>query len=345
MNRSYSCAHPVAAVPVCSVLFLLLQLSAVFAAPEPDRLDPSSFPSSEPVQTYNRGLNQFEQDRFEQAREAFVRVTDTAQNNKLKARASYMKARCTFEGEDYIGAIDDFQSFSRAYPNSTLRREALRYQLDAAFKLMNGEQNRTLLGLPILSARGTGERVVRKILEEYPFEKFSDDYQYRLANVFYERNEYAAAAEEYLFLIDQYDRSIWRPSARFLAGVSFFRTVNSISYDTQNLDKAKKQFDKYLNRYPDGSFVDRARSYIQRINRKLAEKNLRIAEWYTRTGRTTGAIFYYKEVLRIYPKTDQAQTAVKRLRDIDHPNAALTDPLKQKINTPENTPSKRKETN
>ncbi len=311
--------------------FLSLSLLPANGSPStPDTMNSARYSRSEPVALYNRALDLFYSNKFKKARVRFLQVLNFARNPQLIENASYMNARCLYELGEYIYAYRAFQRFKRNYPDTDFRQSVLELQLDIGFQLMNGKDHRSFLGLHILSAGQSGENIVRTLLERHPFEPFSDAYQYRLANYYFSRKQYESAAEEYKFLIDQYQESSWRPSARIMAGIAFLRSIESISYTTENLSKAEKHFNLYLKNFPKGTFVEQARKYLQKIDQMRAEKDFRTAKWYHRTGRVKGAIYYYKEVIRLHPSTTWAKRAMTNLREYDDPDAPLSDSLKEK---------------
>jgi outer membrane assembly lipoprotein YfiO len=286
--------------------------------------------SGQRVSRFERAQNLFYQGRYERSIDLLDVIREQSGDRDLLVRASFLRARALYESGEYIEAYQSLESYKEDFPNNPYQDRIVRYQLDIGFQLMKGKDSRTLLGLPILPAEGAGERIVRTLLSRFPYKPYSDAYQYRLANIYFKRNTYEPAAEEYKFLLNHYEQSSWLPNARFLAGESYFRTVDELDYDISNLDKARSHFRTYVRQYPDQPNVGKARERLRMITRKQAEKKKRIAEWYVRTDRMSGATFYFKEIMRFHPGTKWADQAYTRLQEL---NADVEEDLIERVET------------
>lgn len=272
----------------------------------------------------------FYQENYEQALDMLEKIRRKGRSKYELEKASLLRARTLYQMGAYIESYEAFQAFTRNYAGTKYRDWVIRYQLDIGFQLMKGKQYRRFAGIPLISAASDGERIVRNLLSRYPYKSFSHLYQFRLANLYYDRKSYQAAAEEYEFLLENYEQSSWRPHARFLAGDSYFRSVEGISYDLSKLSDARSHFRTFVKSYPERPDVERAKQRLRKINQLLAERKFQTADWYERTGRRSGAIFYFKEITSLYPGTDWAERALTRLIELD---AEVSDELKQRVET------------
>ncbi len=279
---------------------------------------------------FERARNLFYQGRYDGAIDLLSTIREQTGDQNLRMRASFLRIRALYEIEEYVEAYQALEVYKQEYPGNPYRDRIIRYQLDIGFQLMMGKDSRTFLGLPILPAEGAGERIIRTLLTRFPYKSYSDSYQYRLANIYFNRKNFSAAADEYKFLLDQYEQSSWLPNARFLAGESYFRTVEELDYDISNLGKARTHFRRYVRQYPNRPNAGKAKQRLRMITRKQAEKKNRIAEWYVRTDRLSGATFYFKEIMRIHPGTKWADRAHSRLQEL---NADVDEELIERVET------------
>lgn len=236
---------------------------------------------------------------------------------KLFDLASLLRAQALYHQGYYIEAYEAFKELGSKV-GTRYRNLIVRYKMDIGFQLMKGKDHRKMLGLfPILSAEWAGERIVRTNMARYPYKPFSDTFQYRLANLYFRREQYEIAAEEYKFLLRQYEQSSWLPHAQFLAGESFFRTVDGLAYDVSNLSKARDHYRTYIQRYPDEPKVNLAKQRLRKIVTMKAEKRFNTADYYERTGHHSGAITYFTSVVNLYPGTKWGERALDRLKYLE----------------------------
>jgi len=64
---------------------------------------------------------------------------------------------------------------------------------------------------------------------------------------------------------------------------------------------AKGMFDQFIQTFPQSEFVDEARGYINKINEKLARKNIVTVRWYHRRNHPRAAIIYCDKILDNFP--------------------------------------------
>jgi len=78
---------------------------------------------------------------------------------------------------------------------------------------------------------------------------------------------------------------------------------------TKNIDISSVVFKKGESRPPPSS--------LPRVDVELSDKEFKIAEFYRRRGKTDAALFYYRQVERRHPNTDEAKqaTGLNKLSD------------------------------
>lgn len=266
---------------------------------------------------FERAVEMYENENYEDAIRLFSRLRNYTSQPEIQQRAHFLLAESRYANRDYMAAYSLYQEYLQRYPRGEQLEHVVRMQLEVGFHLMRGEEYRDLLGVSILPAYQMGEDIVRELLSRYPYQEFSDDYQYRLANYFFENGNYEQAASEYEILLNTYPESPWRSNARFLMGQSLLNQINGIAYDTRALEEARNHFQTYLDEYPNGQRVDRVQELLKQTSRQQARKDYETAAYYRRVGKTSGAVFYFKEVIRNYPLTDWATRSMEALEEMD----------------------------
>ncbi len=273
--------------------------------------------SSKARKEFEKARELFDKGKYHRARRMFRRVTRTAKSRSLKETAFYYWAEATYQANMYLDAHRAFKSFLEEYPRSEREKKVLRRQLDIGFKLVKGRDSRSLFGLPILPARRTGKKLIENILSTYPYQSFSAKYQYRYANYHFKSEQFRKAAQEYRLLLENYGDTRWAPRARFLLGVSNYRQFESVDYDVVVLEKARRQFRRYLKENPEGEHREKAEKYLRNITVLFAQKDYNTARFYRRVGQKDAATYYFREVLRRYPSTELAEKSLGALKEME----------------------------
>ena len=80
-------------------------------------------------------------------------------------------------------------------------------------------------------------------------------------------------------------------------------------YNAANLKSAKTYYQDFELRYPKDAKELGIDKIVRQIDEQMAYKQLTIAKYYQRTGKTQAANLYYDMVIRSWPNTDAAELA------------------------------------
>ncbi len=87
-------------------------------------------------------------------------------------------------------------------------------------------------------------------------------------------------------------------------------------YDCRGVEESKKLLLTSIGAYPELAKEEKwIENQLRSINVQQAERDMKIAEFYQRTGHPGSAYFYYELVCRRYPNTSYCATAAKRKED------------------------------
>ena len=137
-----------------------------------------------------------------------------------------------------------------------------------------------------------------------------DDAQYYLAESHFKQEEYLIAASEYQKLINDYPESDYVPLAQFKKGMAYYKLSSRAELDQEYTAKAIKEFQSFLEEYPNHELEKNAESYIKQLRIKLSRKKLIAATTYRKMGIHDSAIIYYDIILEDYYDTPQAVEAL-----------------------------------
>jgi outer membrane protein assembly factor BamD len=216
---------------------------------------------SGPEDEWQRAKSLFDRKRFRAAQLVLRDITLNYSGSSIIDSAAFYLARCSFELDDYVTASDEFHKLVEQYPFSKLGGDASyfesrcyweqspNYQLDQEYT------TKALAGF-------------QKFLEEHPQHALSDSAyhyismcreklarkEYSAASLYHDLGEYASAIlYADVVLSNYYDTSLAGP-AQFVKGRSF--------YDLKDWERAHKELQTYLDKYPNGKFIIRARQML-----------------------------------------------------------------------------------
>lgn len=144
----------------------------------------------------------------------------------------------------------------------------------------------------------------------FPREEKLDKAQFILAEAYYKSGRFGDAATEFEFLYKQFPSSEYAEEAEIKAAESSFE-ISEPYYKEQNITlEAKRMTESFLERYPESRFVYDARKLLERIEDKLARKELEGAKLYYKFDEYSAAVMMLEYTLVNYPlaKTTNLET-------------------------------------
>jgi outer membrane protein assembly factor BamD (BamD/ComL family) len=257
------------------------------------------------------------------ARDLYERVYDDYPTADEATEAGWLEAEMRFQLEEYKTARTAFQTFHETHP--LYRLGELENRMYAIGEELWEDGRSGLLGLGIFPTAADGIATMEWIVENLRNGSRADDALMFLARARMDMREYADATVNLEELLTEYRQSEWVYEARFLLGQSLMLQNRGPDYDLLVLRQAKKVYERYVeilegDEVRSTEYADRlaqAKEQIAEIERRLAEKNLLIADYYISVERYDSAKFYLDTAARLYPETDAAGTAKERLEEIE----------------------------
>jgi outer membrane protein assembly factor BamD len=97
---------------------------------------------------------------------------------------------------------------------------------------------------------------------------------------------------------------------------SYFDQAPSVERDQGATAKALAEFRRLVKQYPESRYAPDAIAKIEACRLKLAEKDLWVADYYTRQGKLDAALQRYDSLLREYSRTAAAPQALFQKADL-----------------------------
>jgi len=227
--------------------------------------------------------------------------------------ALFLLGKTCYYMDDYDGAVDAFAALREEYGEGRFEREIAEFEFTIAAEYLRGRK-RSFLGMAIVPASDEGLKLMRLVVERVPFSLRAQQAIMRMAEFYASAERYDEAKQEYAFLINNYKNSPYIEEAEFSVAVCLYRMNDGVPYDRGPLIEARDALKFYIQKYPNGKFVNEAELLSKEIVELLARKDLMVAEFYLRRGDSLSAKFYYRMAVNDYPGTRASEAARLRAR-------------------------------
>lgn len=249
---------------------------------------------------------------------------ETAQRveEEIRGEALYLEAEGLFHLEDYFAAHEIYERILDKFPSHSRFRQAVEREFQIGTRLLEGEDPGRFLFFRI-GREKDGIRILERIVDEFPAERFAEDSQFRIATYHFDSLGFEEAMEAYQRLITDFPASKWAAISLYRKGICVLRRSEGPEYDQTPYMEARTIFRRYLELYPRGDQVSEAEVQIRAIQEGLAKEEYSVALSYLRLGKPRAAVIYLRSILQNYPGTPHAEQARKTLDRIGLPEEAL----------------------
>ncbi len=256
----------------------------------------------------NSGDVKAAREAFGQLKKDFPELTGPDFEAFIEAELLYGQAKFTRAVRRYEKLLDD-------YPESRFRDAALDRLFAMGTAYLGGQRKRLLL---VFSVRGYAEgvKIMERVTDRVGLDSALGLRAARAVVESYEkRGLYDEAYLKWWEISLQWQRG---PTGRdTLLGMarnrhaSYNKPAESrrAHYDSSRLKSARSWYEKVQSLYPEDANRLGVKDEIRRIDEQIALKELAIAQYYDRTGKTTAANLYYDMVISDWPDTRAAATA------------------------------------
>ena len=269
-----------------------------------------------------RGRRAMEEGKFEKAEEIFASVAEKAGRSPEAAEALFERGEALRAMGEDEEALESYEAVLQRRPRLELLKRTLdrKYQLGLDF--LQGNASRYFLGIIPYTSSAFGVKILDDLVREFPFESFSDDALYSIANYYFREEEWEEARPVYERLIESYPKSEWVPPAYFQLGKAIFNGIKGFRYDPTPIVKARWHFERFLGMRRVGPEAEEARSYIQRLREMEARYELTVGRFYRLNDSPKGAAIHFEAAVKIgrqageepTPAAVEAEAELKTLR-------------------------------
>jgi outer membrane protein assembly factor BamD len=148
-----------------------------------------------------------------------------------------------------------------------------------------------------------------KVRNEHPYSRYSVRADLRVADAYFEQDQYASAREQYKTFVKLHPKHSRVAYARFRAGKAAFEQMPNNWFflppaharDLHSTERAVQGLESFLAEHPDSKFADRGRKLLDRARRRLAKHELAVAKFYRDRNNPEGAAERLNHLLDNYP--------------------------------------------
>ncbi|HEX3078830.1 MAG TPA: outer membrane protein assembly factor BamD [Puia sp.] len=169
-----------------------------------------------------------------------------------------------------------------------------------------------------------------ELIDFYKGSKEMEDIQYYYAYTHFHMNEYLLAAYYFKSFASTYPSNPNAEECLFMDAKCYYLLSPDIELEQSYSDKAVNELQLFVNEYPSSKFVADANQMIDDMRRKMELKAFTSAELYYKMGKYNAASVAFKNMIRQYPDSPNAERALFMVVKSDYFYALNSIPVKQK---------------
>lgn len=155
----------------------------------------------------------------------------------------------------------------------------------------------------------------QRLVERHPESDLAPVARFLVGETYYRAKEYEKAAPEFEAFVTLYPGHMVADLGQYRLARSYFDQMPSLERDQAITAKAMAEFQKLIRLYPESRYAPDAIVKIETCRGRLAEKELWVADFYSRRGNLDAAIQRYDAILKEYPRSAAAPQALYQKAD------------------------------
>jgi TolA-binding protein len=307
------------------------------------KLEPSPAPSVKTGQTardMDGAKDLFRRGDYATAEKIFHRIAEDSKNStQIAEEARYYEAESLRLQGYYPKAADTYSKLLKDFSTGQFREQAtqrlfdiVNYWLDDTRDEMEAAKRKKEGKLwfivptsyvhfdktkPFLDEEGWALEKLEEIKLDIR-NPVADKAMYYLGIIKYYRRDYREADQHFNQLVEALPESPLAPQALKMSILCKHLSTGGSDYDGRKTAEARQLVDRAFGAYPELAGKEKAffLRQLDCINQQQADKDLKIAEFYRRTGHPGSAYFYYEIVRRRYRNTPYFDKATQGMHEL-----------------------------
>jgi outer membrane protein assembly factor BamD len=155
----------------------------------------------------------------------------------------------------------------------------------------------------------------KQLLDHYPLDPRAEEVELAIAQAHYANEAYPEAIAAFSDFQRMHPTSPKQAEVEYTIGQAYGHQMDTIDRDLAAGMNASLRYESVIARFPRSEYADKAREKLRETREHLAARELYIAEFYYRRGKTRAARGRVIELVARYPETDAAREGLQRLAD------------------------------
>jgi outer membrane protein assembly factor BamD len=144
-------------------------------------------------------------------------------------------------------------------------------------------------------------RIFEQIVPQYRGKPQGEKLTFLYADTYYQLGDNQLAGYQFERFVASYPNSDKAEEATFKSAKSYYQDSPRFDLDQAETVKAIGELQKYIDKYPNGEFMDQANEYTAELRVKLEKKAYEIAKQYHHTENYKSAIVAFNNFILEYP--------------------------------------------
>ena len=262
---------------------------------------------------------------------AYGRVGKKYSNSIYAPEAVFRAATLRFEQRKFTKAFENYQTAVSRYPNTTRFEQIIGEQYTIAAAYLNGARSPLFGIFPGFTNYEKAVQYFETILFNAPYSDYAPLCLMNIAA----GHQRLGNTEEALYALDRvinnYSGSILTPEAYIKLADAYASIVDGPYYDQGATKDALTYYNDFLILYPGDLHAIDAEKGLKDMKRIMAESKIKIADFYfKKRGNFKAARVFYNDAITVFPDSDVALLARKRLVEVDEAIARASQIPKKK---------------
>lgn len=225
---------------------------------------------------------------------------------------AFVKAELLLSKRKWEKAAFAYEKMTNDFPQSPLFDAAIERQYQIATAFLNG-QKKPVLGVFRVKAYDDGSEMMSKIADRMGDAPIAKNALTTLATTREKRGAYDEAYQAWATVNDKWPTGQEGKDSLLGMARSLDLDYKGPKFDSKVVESSKSYYAEYLKRYPEAAAEIKVSEKLVVLTDKLAEKELTVADYYTRTGSDTAAELYYQRIITDWAGSERAKQAEVKL--------------------------------
>ena len=166
----------------------------------------------------------------------------------------------------------------------------------------------------------------QEVIDNFPYSDYATRAELKIADTHFEQRNFEEARSFYQDFVELHPNHEQVPYAIYRNGLCSFERIRAIDRDQEPTREAIAQFRVLLERYPRSEHSQEARQRLKEAEDLLAERELRIANFYYEQELYHAALERFRRALETYPDHEANRETIARmgfsLAQVNYPDEA-----------------------